>query len=393
MPRSPTAIPELDGLRAIAVLLVVVRHGVNPFWSESDGLFPVFGWDLGIPMTNGWIGVDLFFVLSGFLITHQVLKRYGKGFGRPDVGDYVYRRAMRIVPAYFVAIAIALSGLIPYWSVSGDRLGARVGYHLLFLQDYLPSNILSVFWSLGVEEKFYALAPFLLMGILRLDSMRGRYIALGAVALLPTVFRVITTLTTSGIDDYADFFPVYRSPFHMTFDGLAVGVLAAFIYRDRDQLAWTSRPRTVNGLFWAGAIPYLWLAAGQPLMDSISLFDKLVLQAALGWTAGAMLLSLALGGGPSGVFRHGWMFVVSKLSYSWYLMHIMFVPLALRITDGLFGADTASPGVRFVLFAPTYLALSLTAAFALHFAAEKPFLILRDRTRSDHELTPVARSA
>ena len=89
MSRSKNAIPELDGLRAIAILMVIARHGVNPFWSDTEGLFPVLGWDLGIPLTNGWMGVDLFFVLSGFLITHQILHRYGNGFGRADVSDYV----------------------------------------------------------------------------------------------------------------------------------------------------------------------------------------------------------------------------------------------------------------------------------------------------------------
>ena len=214
------------------------------------------------------------------------------------------------------------------------------------------------------------------------------------MALLPVVFRVVTAITHPGVDDYAEFFPVFRSPFHVTFDGLAIGVLAAFVYRDRQQLAWTKRPGTVNRLFWIGAVPYGLLAAGWPLLDSIDLFDKLVLQAALAWTAGTMLLALALGGGPRRFFSQSWMFIVSKLSYTWYLLHLMFVPWSLRITESLVGNPaTLGRGLRWALFTPIYITLSLTAALVLHYAIEKPFIHLRDRRRKERhaELDAVAR--
>ena len=382
MPRSSNAIPALDGLRAIAILMVIARHGVNPFWSETDGLFPVFGWDAGIPLTNGWMGVDLFFVLSGFLVAHQILNRHGNGFSRADVRGYFYGRAMRIAPAYLAAIAIAVSGIIPAFSVDPAGLGSRVGYHLLFLQDYVSADIVVAFWSLGVEVKFYVLAPFVLMGVQALRSRGQQYGVLVLLASIPLMLRLGTALNNTGDHDLGEFFTAFRSPFHVAFDGLAIGVLAAFIYRDRDELEWAKQPRTVNCLFWAGAAPYLVLALGGPQLDSIGLFDKVVLQAALAWTGGAMLLALALGGGPQQLLTKSWMFVVSKLSYSWYLLHLVFVPMSHRIADALVDPDTTGRGIRWALFTPIYVTTSLGGALVLHYAVEKPFMELRDRRRN-----------
>jgi peptidoglycan/LPS O-acetylase OafA/YrhL len=84
MPRGAESIAELDGLRALAILFVLFRHGVRPFWREGEALYPLGGWDAGIPLINGWAGVDLFFVLSGFLITHHICGRYRRQDGQID---------------------------------------------------------------------------------------------------------------------------------------------------------------------------------------------------------------------------------------------------------------------------------------------------------------------
>lgn len=68
----PGAIPELDGLRGIAILLVLLRHAARPVFDEHGEIFSLGGWDIAVPLLNGWMGVDLFFVLSGFLITHHL---------------------------------------------------------------------------------------------------------------------------------------------------------------------------------------------------------------------------------------------------------------------------------------------------------------------------------
>ena len=194
MTRPPSALPALDGLRACAIILVLLRHAVRPFHPEVAPLLPLGAWDAATPMINGWMGVDLFFVLSGFLITHHICHRYADGFDRRGLIDYVRRRLFRIVPAYYVVLLLVAAGAFPYYPVAPERLGERVGYHLLFMQDYLPSDIVVVFWSLGVEEKFYVLAPLLLMGVRACRRRWVRYGVLASLALAPTLLRGLTWL-------------------------------------------------------------------------------------------------------------------------------------------------------------------------------------------------------
>ena len=69
-------------MRGIAILLVLIRHAIHPIYEQHGKLFEIGNWDVAIPLLNGWMGVDLFFVLSGFLITHHLLHRWPAHFNR-----------------------------------------------------------------------------------------------------------------------------------------------------------------------------------------------------------------------------------------------------------------------------------------------------------------------
>ena len=88
---------------------------------------------------NGWMGVDLFFVLSGFLITTHICRRYDGRITRAGLKDYLTRRVLRIVPAYYAVLFVAVLGLIPLYRVDEATLGIRIAYHMLFLT---PSRLL-----------------------------------------------------------------------------------------------------------------------------------------------------------------------------------------------------------------------------------------------------------
>ena len=155
--------PELDGLRALAIALVVARHSLRPFISEDD-YTAVASWgglDLTPFLMNGWVGVDLFFVLSGFLIGRQAFRN--DGWGR-----FWFKRVTRIVPAYWTCLALVAIGL------TGARAWGHAGWdfaaHLLMLQDYTGSVFVPAFWSLGAEEKFYLLAPLLALALVRVPD-------------------------------------------------------------------------------------------------------------------------------------------------------------------------------------------------------------------------------
>ena len=377
-PRDADAIVALDGLRAAAVLLVLARHAITPFRDSGQMFFPVLGWDAATPMVNGWIGVDLFFVLSGFLIARGLIRRFDETGGF-SLRRYFARRALRILPAYYAMLFIASAGLIPFFAVAPDMLGLRIVYHLLFLQDYLPSNIVIAFWSLGVEEKFYIAAPFELLPLLRLKNRKLQYGAIGLLILTPLAFRLNVLSGGAAISDYETFFRTLRSPFHRGFDGLAVGVLTALLWQDRERLPWLSNLRGGQVLFWAGAAIIGWLWLRQPLLDVIDPFDRTLLQLVLALGFGAMLLGAVAGGGPQRVMGANALNPVAKLSYSLYLVHMTVIPAAMIASGATAGMAGPFAGADFVRFLPIYLAFSCIGAVILHFVVEKPFLTRRNK--------------
>ncbi len=378
MRRSSSAIAALDGLRAFAILLVFARHAIRPFYDGNTPLLPLFGWDLAVPLINGWIGVDLFFVLSGFLIGQSLLRDGGRVRGR-QFRLYVAKRALRIVPAYFAVLLVVAAGLVPLFDVDGRALGLRVGYHMLFLQDYLPADIVVVFWSLGVEEKFYLLAPLVVMLALKMHRRSLQYGLIVGFVLLGLVARCLTAAAYPDIATYDAFFPVFRSPFHHCLDALFVGLLAAFIYRDRHCWAWATNRVCLNGLFLLGLSIILWLISGEAMMGRIDYFDKTLQPFVIAIGMGLVLLATALGGGPLTFLGSRPLFYLSKLSYSLYLVHLPLLPLALALL-GLPGGDMAAVrGEILLLFFATYAAFSLAASMLVHYGIEKPFLVIKGR--------------
>ena len=381
MTRRADSIAALDGLRAIAIILVLLRHAARPFWDANGSLLPVGGWDIGIPLMNGWMGVDLFFVLSGFLILHHMMRRWGGNPKRIDLKVYFTKRILRIVPAYVAVMLLAVAGFFPLYNVGTDFLGVRISYHLLFLQDYLPSNIVVPFWSLGVEEKFYILAPLLLIGLATLKKPAWQYGLLAALILMPLGTRALIAWNDPGTATYESFFATFRSPFHVCFEGLAAGALCAFIYRDRAKLPWTARPEIARRLFWMGAGLVAMLLLPVPLLDQIGIFDKTALQSLIALGMGLMVMAAVLPGGAPGWLDAKWLFVVAQLSYVLYLLHWPLIPGVLDFMHGIPGFSALAPGGQFLAFLPVFLAVCLAAALALHYAVEKPFLILKDMPR------------
>src|ERR1017187_2368035 len=151
--RASAHIPELDGLRGIAALMVVFYHAF--FWSMGKGGWPFFPRLVASVTQFGWLGVDLFFVLSGFLITGVLLKAKGK----PRFLKLFYiRRALRILPVYY-GFLIVLELLSP------SRNTSFVLVSFVYLSNAAPllgvPMIYGPLWSLSVEEHFYLLWPWL----------------------------------------------------------------------------------------------------------------------------------------------------------------------------------------------------------------------------------------
>jgi peptidoglycan/LPS O-acetylase OafA/YrhL len=155
--------PGLNGIRAIAATAVIFSHvtlhladfGLDPFilGKQSNG------WPQGLALAN--YGVSLFFVLSGFLITYLLSEE--KQSGSVDIKKFYARRVLRIFPLYYLYLAIALVATV----ATGERIGVATLLYYVFYAANVPFllkttlRFLEHYWSLGVEEQFYALYPWL----------------------------------------------------------------------------------------------------------------------------------------------------------------------------------------------------------------------------------------
>jgi peptidoglycan/LPS O-acetylase OafA/YrhL len=155
---SQSRFGSLDGLRALCILAVLWHHA--PIWA---GMVSPLGGPLAgsVIWSRGFLGVDAFFVLSGFLIT-TLLLRERAALGRFSLRAFYQRRALRILPAYYLTVALAATWAVVFKGRSEDL--ALVPWYLLFLANFLQGDIalLSPTWSLSVEEQFYLAWPLAL---------------------------------------------------------------------------------------------------------------------------------------------------------------------------------------------------------------------------------------
>ena len=196
-PERRSGIPALDGLRAIAVALVLVGHG-------------------GIPgVSGGFIGVDIFFVLSGFLITSLLLDELRRT-GRIELTGFWIRRARRLLPALLLMVLTvgAARALLPAQALSGLRNDALAAFlwvanwrFVAQKTDYFtqgaPPSPLQHTWSLGVEEQYYFIWPILLIAVtVMLAARASRYFrraTVGGVRFATFVIATVGALASAAV--------------------------------------------------------------------------------------------------------------------------------------------------------------------------------------------------
>jgi peptidoglycan/LPS O-acetylase OafA/YrhL len=320
-PRSPSGEfrPELEGLRAVAVGLVLLYHANIP------------------KLHGGYVGVDVFFVLSGFLITGLILREL-RATGRIDLPQFYARRARRLLPAAAVALAgtLVLSVIllpplrIP--DVAGDAAAASlyVSNMRFALQatDYLASEVapspLLHFWSLGVEEQFYLFWPALLLAVASLGGrLRGRDRRLVYAVVAVTAVSFLVSLVLTSVAQPWAFFSLPARAWE-----LGLGALLALGAARLAEL-----PRLAGGALVAIGLVLVTLS-GFVLTQSTPFPGT----AALLPTVGA---ALVIGGGAAGagtipvrLLTLAPMRFLGRISYSLYLWHWPILVLPAAAIDG-----------------------------------------------------------
>jgi len=357
-------LPGLDLLRAIAIVWVMLFHS-----------YIIGGWHE--PFRNlenfGWMGVDLFFVLSGYLIGSQLLKPLSEG--RPlALMQFYLRRAFRILPVYFVVLALYFSwpafreqpGIQPLWQF--------VTFTVNLLIDTDHNLAFSHVWSLCVEEHFYLAFPCLAWWLTRRPST-GKFIGVCLVVLIGgmTLRWSIWTHWLAPVihqDAYnARFLEGIYYPTWSRLDGLLAGVMLATIKIYRQAL-WARLQTHANGLMLLGLFivacaialfrdraGLLSTVIGYPLLSSGLAFVVMAGSSTQSW-----LGKLKIPGA-------GWL---ALTSYSLYLSH----KAVLHLADNLLGAQLAGhTALAFFVYA---LAVLMVGGI-LYYAVEQPFLKLRER--------------
>jgi peptidoglycan/LPS O-acetylase OafA/YrhL len=334
-PGIRTHVPQLDGLRAIAVLLVLWTH----FW----------GYSAGHPLINrfaaaGWIGVDLFFVLSGYLITSILWESRDKP--RYYLNFYA-RRALRIFPIYFLLLACVF-GLLPLVSTLPARLSEDAWLYALYLGNFALAAggwqlfLVDITWSLAVEEQFYLLWP----AWVRRLTVRAMVISCVAIIIATPCLR------------FALWDPDRWMWLHMMMplraDAFAVGALIAVLLRQGIELP----ARAVM----TACAPILVLLIGMGEFRRESMLVGTIGYTLTALVSGAALLlalrSRALATKP---LMH-----VGKVSYGMYLLH----PIVLVLVSsglaaaGLDATGTAGMILQLVILTGATVAVA-TASFWL----------------------------
>lgn len=352
-PLAESKIPSLDGLRALAVGFVLLGHLEGTRGFGSTGLRPFLG-----DYAN--LGVRVFFVISGFLITRLLIDEYER-YGRISLKLFYLRRFFRIVPAFVAFIAIiAICDAVGIFDVTRADFIHAITYTTNFQR--VRSWEVGHLWSLAVEEQFYLLWPFILGAVGIRSSMS---VAIGCLALGPLSRGALRVLAPQ---QYVDVFPAVA-------DTLAAGCLLAGL---RDRL-WESpvyrRVVLSPHLLWAA--PLLLVSINRLRAYGIgSVFGEVVLNLTI-----AVLIDRCVSVPDSGPIRFlntRPMVWVGLLSYSLYLWQ---QPFLNRQSSAWFTGF------------PVNLTLVLVCAMSSYYLLERPFMRLRKKYRPSARPVPVPNPA
>ena len=378
---NSTRLEELDGIRGIAISAVFLFH-LGPMISEridsQIDRFIVRMFDLG------WAGVDLFFVLSGFLITSILLEtKQTQGYFK----NFYARRILRIFPIYYFSlIAVAFVFLrFPTIREKYSDLYDSQGWYWLYLQNWMQATNLQFhpslfghFWSLAIEEQFYLFWPLL---VWLLDRSTLRVVCCGLIGLSFSLRMILGGIDFSPeVQKFLYFSTITR------LDCLAIGSVAATFLLGR-----TIASQQLRRWSLSLGIPSLVVLVFIIVRGPLTIENNWPMTTfGLTFTAAAALALLLYGLAGSRFLRLRPLKAIGKYSYALYIFHwpvivVSYYFLVHAKIDGAF-------------FIPIYVLLTISFSFLLAFlswhAIEKRFLALKGRFESkkrpaDHHETAV----
>lgn len=358
--------PALDGLRALAATAVVLTHAAFTTGDHTPGA-------VGRVLAHLDVGVPVFFVLAGFLLSRPFLGAAVEGRPAPRAVPYLWRRALRILPAYWITVAAALL-LLPGNDGAGPATWVR---HLLLVQVYDDDGFaagLTHTWSLCTEVAFYLLLPPAAAGLLRLARRSpGRpwpvLAALGAAAVLGPVWLVLAWSGERSFVPTDLWLPAFAGWFA---GGIA---LAALTVADPDWRPVRGARELAGslGTCWAGAAVLFWIActpvAGPMGLTAPSPGQAVTRSLLYGGVAVLLVAPLVLGeqrGRTRAVLSGRAARFLGEISYGLFLVHVVLLTGAYDLTGTpVFTGPLA-------LVAPATWLAGAAVAWLLYVLVERP---------------------
>lgn len=361
-----TYFPNLDGLRFYAFLAVFLAHS---FWTEFDYIRNNPAFHLLKETTyKGVMGVNFFFVLSGFLITYLLLEEKEVS-GKTDIGAFYMRRILRIWPLYYFVVLIGFV-TIPFVQA---RLGqptpekANIWYYIFFIGNFdvkPTSAVLGILWSISVEEQFYLVWP-LLFSIVPARFYRFMFPIIIAIAI-PLQFLPYSSKGSL----------IWSSPFICMSD-LAMGGWCAygvFASPKLRELLRNLSQRVILGIYLVGTAYFFSIYALNSLSVVVSVFSRVILSLFFAFVI------LEQNYSENSFYKVSRFKTVSKLglyTYSLYMLHFMCIYVVNKALD-ILHLNTKIYQVVIVQTLISFVA-SLVVAWISFNYLEKYFLVLKNR--------------
>jgi peptidoglycan/LPS O-acetylase OafA/YrhL len=358
----------LDGVRGAAILFVLCAHGAR----FLPGQGTTIGHAAVVLLNLGWCGVQLFFVLSGFLITRLLLAKKARARRTGLFADFYARRALRIFPLYYVVLIVIFA---IRW-ISGVNIGPRAGemwWYLAYLQNWynaaghIPEAV-GHFWSLAIEEQFYIVWPLVVIACSRRSLGR---------TCIGIVTAVILIRLASAYALNASSIWLYHSTIAQV-EGLAMGALLAVI-ADEGSIA-----RNAGRAGLAVSLGMLSLFALTVVSGSTAIFGantpfSVAASVAFSLTfTGAILYALSRPASVGArVLRSPGLRAAGRISYGLYVIHYPVSWTLARLPMFRLG------GVVALL---AYFGLTVALAMLSWRFIERPFLALKDRVGQQRDL-------
>jgi peptidoglycan/LPS O-acetylase OafA/YrhL len=355
----------LDHLRALAILLVFVYHYgrlfESPQWVTDIGKF-------------GWTGVDLFFVLSGYLISSQLFAQINAAQAI-SFKEFFIKRFFRIIPAYWVIVTIYF--LFPAFR---EREGpAPLWKYITFTQnlglDLRYQGTFSHAWSLCIEEQFYLLLPIVLIILTYCKALKKAWIFIvllfvfGFTARLYCWYSLVEPFKDSGIQWMYWYKWIYY-PTYSRLDGLLAGISIAAVFQFKP--AWKVRLQPYGNMFLAGSL-FVLIAAYFVCMNEMSFGASIFGFSIIAIGYGVMVLGAVCNTSFLYKVKSYVTARIAALSYAIYLSH----KIVIHLTQQHLAAFNIKKDGN-LMFAICIIT-SLLAGYLLNLIVEKPFLKLRER--------------